>query len=871
MISSELFRIGLTRHSEGIIGPELVSVGIPFPLGLLKDARQIFLTDAQNDKIKASLVPTARWQDNSIKWLNIEFLFDLADADASYVIFHKMPVVEGAPINTAVVETGKELLVKRNGYTFTLDKNVYGPFKNIVTDKGELVCSASHMQITLIDGEKLGFTVKKTDFVDSEIVTKINMSGAISSHENRTIAEFDSTISIYDEIIKVDVTLRNPKSAKHYGGLWDLGDPNSLYIKDVSQYLNFEPLSEAFYSTGSGLKPSQSFSIYQGSSGGKKSKHLNHVDKNGKVTIDSDGFEVNSREGVIEKGLRSDVELVAQGNGFAVAVTIDKFWQNFPKVLELDSNCVRLGFFPKECRAGYELQPGEQKTHTYFIGITKEHPRLNWVHNRMNVQIPVSWYQISDAVPYLASASNGLDHILDGIINSWAAGENTLFDKREALDEFGWRNFGDIFADHECFEVPTGSDTSHFVSHYNNQYDHLNSMLFQFFKEGNGTWFELASDLAKHIIDIDIYHTQNDRSCYNNGLFWHTDHYVTAATSTHRSLSIETKRNKRLKSYGGGPGYDHVYTRGLKYYYFITADEKAKKTALDLAEWAIRGFDGTATFAEKAEELLRAKLRPRKKNGSMQPYSFDGPGRSSGNALNVCVDAFELTNDDRYLRKAEKLIRKCIAPDDDIESRNLLEPNMRWMYTIFLLAMESYLSLKRQKAEYDAMYQYGVDVLKNYAEWMSKNELSFMDRKEELDYPNYATRAAQDLRKCAVMLAAMKYCGKEEGEQLYSSSLAIYQKATSYLATTDKRFLVRPAAVIMALEGPLKYGFGDGRDKKMDIDVTQNSSVLPDEANNALQIFSDIINYTSFSKEWGVITRRLEELWLNFKLSKVAK
>ena len=42
-------------------------------------------------------------------------------------------------------------------------------------------------------------------------------------------------------------------------------------------------------------------------------------------------------------------------------------------------------------------------------------------------------------------------------------------------------------------------------------------------------------ELAVHVRDIDVYHTDEDKSAYNHGLFWHTVHYVDAGTSTHRS------------------------------------------------------------------------------------------------------------------------------------------------------------------------------------------------------------------------------------------------------------------------------------------------------------------------------------------------
>ncbi len=54
-----------------------------------------------------------------------------------------------------------------------------------------------------------------------------------------------------------------------------------------------------------------------------------------------------------------------------------------------------------------------------------------------------------------------------------------------------------------------------------------------------------ANDLARHVSDIDIYHTSEDQAKYNNGLFWHTYHYVDAGKSTHRSYPKGTNRRWR--------------------------------------------------------------------------------------------------------------------------------------------------------------------------------------------------------------------------------------------------------------------------------------------------------------------------------------
>ena len=75
-----------------------------------------------------------------------------------------------------------------------------------------------------------------------------------------------------------------------------------------------------------------------------------------------------------------------------------------------------------------------------------------------------------------------------------------MLQKRERADEFGWRHFGDIYADHE--NAYSGLDTP-VVSHYNNQYDAIAGFAMQFMRSGDPRWHAMMNELAWHVVDID--------------------------------------------------------------------------------------------------------------------------------------------------------------------------------------------------------------------------------------------------------------------------------------------------------------------------------------------------------------------------------
>jgi hypothetical protein len=446
-----------------------------------------------------------------------------------------------------------------------------------------------------------------------------------------------------------------------------------------------------------------------------------------------------------EVGLRAS-PVVAAGDGQSgVTVAVPEFWQQFPKAFDFDGRTLRVGLFPRQFGDLFELQGGEQKTHTVWLDF--EAPLspagLDWVHQPARVHAVPEWCESSGAVPCLDPASRALSTPMDRLLRGALDGEDSIPAGRERVDEYGWRNFGELYADHEAvyYQGPPPP-----VSHYNNQYDVVYGTILQYLRTGDPAWVDVLDPLARHVIDIDIYHTQGDRPAYSGGLFWHTDHYRTAATATHRAYS---RANRRAGvPYGGGPCNEHNYTTGLLHYYYLTGDAHARDAVVGLADWVVRMDDGAQGLLGVVDD------GPTGRATSTTRPDYHGPGRGSGNSINALLDGWLLTGRRGYLAKAEELIRRCIHPEDDVGGRDLLNVEMRWSYTVFLSALGRYLDLKAEAGELDTGHAYARASLLRYALWMLDHEAPYFDSPEKLEYPT-ETWAAQEFRKAnALRLAA---------------------------------------------------------------------------------------------------------------------
>jgi hypothetical protein len=768
-----------------------VTVGIPFARGTLHDAGSLGLFD-QYGSVPLQTQALAHWSDGSVKWLLLDFLANgLRRGTNRWTLGPTREAESSVPPDLLqVTESPDAVVVETGGAEFQVSRKRLLPFMSVQVANDEVLePDAGGVVFTDADGRR------QTPRVDQVVVESRGPVRATVRLQGRSGAlRFVARLCFFagTGLVHLALTVHNPRRARHPGGLWDLGDRGSVLFRDLSLELNLrtagglqttwqaEPDAPVRSLVGTSLE------IYQDSSGGVNWRSTNHVNREGRVPCAFRGYRVRAGSEVTT-GLRASPRVTLLSAAGSVSAAIPEFWQQFPKAIDTDGGRLRLRLFPGQFGDLFELQGGEQKTHTVWLNFAppgQPPAALDWVDHPAAVHAAPEWYSSSGAVPYLLPGTVEQGHHFRELLEQAVGGENSLAARREIIDEYGWRNYGDLYADHEGAYY---QGLAPVVSHYNNQYDVVHGTLLHYFRTGDPRWFGLCDPLARHVIDIDLYHTDQDRAAYNGGLFWHTDHYRDASTSSHRAYARANQ--KPGQPYGGGPCNEHNWTTGLLHYHYHTGHPAAREAVLGMAEWVIAQDDGRRTVFGLVDDgpsgLASCTTEP----------DFHGPGRGCGNAVNALLDAWLLSASRRYLEKAEELIRRCVHPHEDVASLDLLNAERRWSYTVFLSVLSRYLALKAEAGQVDRAYAYAQASLLHYAEWMLEHEVPYFDRPEQLEYPT-ETWAAQELRKANVLRLAAAHAGEPLRSRLLQRGAELADRAWSDLFRFERPATTRSLAIV---------------------------------------------------------------------------
>ena len=801
---------------------ELLRFGVPVPRGALRSGMHVTLTDPQDRPLATDVRPLLLWSDGSIKWLRVNAPVSVPGGQRA--TFHlnsaePMPAASPHPVPGLRVEKDSGYTIDTGVATFRVGLN--GSLIESVMVQGVGLLDDAGVRLSLTGCKGLPYRPVTSElFLEEEgpLRAAVVLEGHFVPVREATGVpvrlEFKARLIFIagQSVVQLEVQLHNPSAARHPGGLWDLDDRGTAMFEDVS--LSLKPMGrieEIRWSAQDAhdvhVEVPKDLTFYQDSSGGENWDSDNHVDGRSQPTVTFRGYRVTygdpGKMRLIAEGDRPTPALAAASDRGVFAATVLDFWQNFPKALRWSEEILDVALFPWECRTPHALQGGERKRQTILLefGPAGAMPSLEQWQHPLRVSLDPEWVDASGALQGFIPAARDRNGDYLEYIQSVIEGPEAFVAKRERIDEYGWRNFGDLYADHEAVEAKGWRPL---VSHYNNQYDFIYGALIHHLRTGDLRWRTLAEDAARHMMDVDIYHTDEDKPAFNHGLFWHTDHYKPAATCTHRTYSAQ---NGRGLSYGGGPSNEHNYTSGLLLYYCLSGDPEAAEAVRELAGWVIAMDRGTGDGPEAGPTGLASK--------TVDAW-YHRPGRGAGNSINALLDAFQLSGEQTYLDKAEELIARCIHPKDDIPALGLSEPEFRWSYLVFLQVLGKYLHLKLERGETDYAFHYGRESLLHYARWMLEHEVPYQDVLHKVLLPT-ETWPAQDVRKSHVLHLAGEFAPAAERSAFHDKADFFFARSLEDLLKFDTAYLTRPL-VIQSVYGHLQAFYQAHREEGLDLE-----------------------------------------------------
>jgi len=782
---------------------EPVRIGVPIKKGELFDAQRLSVIVSDTGAgVPFQARDLAKWHDQSLKWVLIEFAVS-ASGNTSQEYLVSVSTTKSHTENPFIVsESSSELLIDRGDSKISVNKQNLA----IVQSQAETADGSISCSLTARDQNDSNYEVTVTDAGISDdsgpFRQTIYASGQLHNGAGDTLARIHCKTHVYavGNSVDVEVCMHNAGAAKHVDGLWDLGDPGSVFFNELSATVCMGDFDRAAIklqqdADWSNYENPKQISVYQDSSGGENWQSRAHLNYLGQVKNTFKGFRLSADGEQIASGARAEPVVSVTNSQRRVTAHMEHFWQNFPSAIEVNPNALVLKLFPSEYADSFELQAGERKTQRFSLSFDSDANALNGRTKPLLAKVDPEYLRSTRVIPNMISKSSNQD--LDDLLLQGLDGEANFFAKRETADEYGWRNFGEVYADHESLYIDKPTENIH-ISHYNNQYDAIYGYFLQYALGDRPEWYELMDDLAKHVTDIDIYHTDGDRVEYNNGLFWHTNHYTPADTASHRTHSNHAfSERQRDASYGGGPSPEHCYTTGLLYHHFLTGSPESRAAVLQLADWMIGAHDGSPGLLAKLHSIKKTEVELfkeliRKENPLPYKYQFN---RGTGNYISTLLDAHALTHDVQLVNKIEKIIRETLHPNDEIAHRYLDDPEASWSYVVLLNSIAKYLLMKEESSRYDNAYFYARESFLKYTEWMLANEQPYLSNPDVLEFVNH-TWAAQEIRRSNLMIYAAQY-DVDKRDQYIQKARLFLDAVTQTLQGSEERGLSRIQVILL--------------------------------------------------------------------------
>ena len=344
---------------------EPVTCGIPWRKGMLHDPNYLVLRDEKGESIPVQTRILDRWPDRSVRWLLLDWQATV-NGDTRYRL--SMANVPSLPSSEESRQAESGIRVWRRGMRMNFMTVSTGAAQfylgpgGLSLELGGLPESAGSISGIFLVHRQTGFlhppyTTNLQVLEQGPVKVCIRLTGLIY----RRFAKFEAYFyfSVGSPSVRVFWSICNSERARHRGGKWQLGDKQSIFLKDASFTIKFSEfhnqikelererevaVAERFVDLGyeidslwvqDHLKPVhewekrgrflcssearmpslESHDLYQDSSGGLNWKNSNHVNRNGVVANSFCGYRFQTVSGQEQTGRRATPIVTLEQDG----------------------------------------------------------------------------------------------------------------------------------------------------------------------------------------------------------------------------------------------------------------------------------------------------------------------------------------------------------------------------------------------------------------------------------------------------------------------------------------------------------------------------------------------------------------------------
>lgn len=627
-------KVSLTirNHSDAERKAEIVTTGIPFAKGAVKDVSKLSIK-CNRKKIPAQFVNIVPWDDGSVRWALMDTQIDIPANDKAGLTLDTKSKAR-APKNPVRITDGDDSVKVSTGpLQFTISKKKFNIFESLSIDGKNLITSAGKGLVIYKagGGEVLSATPTSVTLENTGPMRATLCIRGMFPDVHKNLLSYTVRITVYagKKFIKLQVWFENN------GGL------TVRSIKDA-EWFGFDGFAAEFgLALGDNLKAE-----CEGASANGKFKVEQRCPG---YTWKGFAYNITTDKKEIKKGARTDGIVTLTGKNGTLTAGIRHFWQNYEKAIELDGSTLKLWFWPtdgewprrttrghdnaKEFRRYrkpglYFLSGGVHKGYETILDFSDRAPKAvaATLNSPLMALADPAYMAETEAAPgWFAPASflTGKKELDDSLKfwNNLATGgiapagtQGSIYTaRRGGADKrgywYGWMDFGDNLWD-------GGYSSLH--------YDWTWIMLLNYIRTGQRRFLDMGTTMARHRIEIDQIWTDRDSQYYRN-----LSRYEMCYTSIHGGL----------KEGYYGPITSHTWLSGMVVYYMLTGETMAKECAISCG----KGLS------------LRQVSRYRKKG------SAGGQTRESGWAILGFCSLYDLTADKKYLDEAMVLFNNHIG------------------------------------------------------------------------------------------------------------------------------------------------------------------------------------------------------------------